>query len=478
MSAIDEDPYTMTTRSRVIRTGYKPQQSYIYYDQNANPGQTPHFGEDVGPEMCELQITESEGHPFWSDLKTWKGIKPDEGGDFVTTRWTPIVNRSVHFRHCDDWGSNLWEASAPFIPSIWDHYGTAFDGWGYFTKDSEQGPYVNKYPAMSSSDDELIAYGTTAIAKTRPDVSPAQAMQFLVELRRDGIPFHTLLSKDRLSEILHIFEKKGESVAKHSVKEASDLFLEDEFGLKPFLSDLESFKRVQSHGINVLDNLYANSGKSIRRRFSFPNEKVSTTQGVGAEGDIGRAFGFNHYPFLSNHLYFRDENGRSVNFPPYNTFYDVNTHRKTWFSGAYLIHMPTDLEPVSRLRAAADHLRWDYGLDLNISTLWNLAPWTWLLDWQFNLGDLITNVSKWQDDAVVLQYGYIMQETITRYIVSHRSGSNFYYESVPDSSFPAMGVKVHKKRRLRATPYGFGVAYGSISSIQKAILAAIGITRF
>jgi len=397
------------------------------------------------------------------------------GGDFSTTRWSPFVDKTIYFSSLRDGLNRLWQAQGPVIPSTLDSYGSSSEGWGYLTKDTvNTGAYASKFPALSNTDNELIAMGTTAIARTRPDVSPASVTQFLVELKRDGIPFRKSLSREELKRLLREFNKKGAS--KTTGKSSSNFFLENQFGLQPFIGDLTSFVHVQKKGIDTLDNLIRNSGKIIRRRYKFPDENMTTTKGGRT---VGQPFSFTKTRPLLGPRYFIAE--ESNNKPSYNTFWDVQTSRKTWFSGAYQIYMPNDMEPVSRLRSIADHLRWDYGLDLNFDTLWNLAPWSWLLDWEVNMGDLITNLSRWSQDAVVLQYGYVMQETKSRYIVSPIPNNYFQNQlkdTAPNEFLPAMGVTVHKKRRIRATPYGFGKAYGSLSVNQKAILAAIGITRF
>jgi len=476
MSRIDENAFRTKTRQRLIGTGYKPEVLGIAYSGLHSTAPVPWGG--TGAEMCDLQVTVSEGHPFWSEFKAAnKGfIKPDLGGDFLTTRWSPQVDKTVYFGSFEDSAHRLWQCEGPVIPSDRDSYGTASEGWGYLTRNTTNlGAYMSKFPAICNTDNELLAYGTTAIARTRPDVSPASVTQFLVELKRDGIPFKRKLSKEELKRLLRKFNEKG--VAKHTSKEASDFFLENQFGLKPFIGDLTSFVKVLHSGNSTLDNLIANSGKTIRRRYSFPDENFSTTKGGRT---TGRLFGFSHLPdFASTDgQWFVLMDGRPN--PLYSHSWDVKTTRKTWFSGSYQIYMPKDMEPVSRLHSIADHLRWDYGVDLNFDTLWNLAPWSWLLDWELNMGDLITNLSRWSQDAVVLRYGYVMQETKTSYIVAPQTA--FRDEPAvsvkPGRLLGSMGVNVHRKRRIRATPYGFGKTFGSLTGNQKSILAAIGITRF
>lgn len=457
MTRIDENPYKKTVRRRTIPTGFRPFGVGVRYDGNFK---NPIKYTNTGPELCEAQVTESEGHPYWSDIKDLSGHKPDMGGDFVTTRWTPEVDRTIRSASYVDFSTTppyrLWQHAGHRIENISTYMNGAGASWGYITNSVNFTDLQTRFPALSESDSTLLARGTTAIARTRPDVSPVSLTQFLVELKRDGLPFIAKLNKAEFERILNAFESRG---VKNPSKKASDYFLENQFGLKPFISDLTDFSRMAKSGISTLDNLQKNSGKLIRRRYSFPHEQFSSVTSLGSANP---AFGFN--PLGSTYV---------VGYSQGNTA--VETSRKTWFSGAYRIYMPTDQEPVSRLKALADKLRWDYGLDLDFATLWNLAPWSWLLDWNVNLGDVITNVAKFQSDAVVLHYGYVMQETVTTY-TTHPRG--FIKEALPVGNLGFVTLKVTKKRRLRATPYGFGKTFGSLSGTQKAILAAIGITRF
>lgn len=460
MARIDENPFRKVTRSRIIKTGWRPFSVGKYYVGLSTVG-TPFSYE--GPELCEAQITESEGHPFWSELQDQKGLKPDMGGDFKTTRITPMPDKTIYSSYYADATSNhrLWQASGNIIPNTKDEYRIATRGWGWITPTTNIGNLLLDFPAKANTDNELLALGTTAIARTRPDVSPASVTQFAVELKREGIPFAKKLSIEEFRRILNVFEKKG--VKKGSDK-AADYFLENQFGLAPMVRDLMAFSRVASGGLSTLENLLANNGKLIRRRYRFPHETFSSESGQTSP------LSFN--PFTvggGNQLEQYYDGG-------WRGYTQARTSRKTWFSGAYQIHMPTDKEPMSRLHEAVNKLRWDYGLEMDFSTMWNLAPWSWLIDWQTNLGDVIQNISKMSDESVVLHYGYVMQETVTTYTTE---GSGVFNKNTePNRGLPAFALKVHQKRRLRATPYGFGLSFGSLSTNQKAILAALGITRF
>jgi hypothetical protein len=113
------------------------------------------------------------------------------------------------------------------------------------------------------------------------------------------------------------------------------------------------------------------------------------------------------------------------------------------------------------------------GLDLTPSTLWNLAPWTWAVDWFSNAGDVISNMSDWQDDGLVLRYGYMMEHSRATYAYTFEGPTGLNGSLRPQ---PVVYVS-ESKRRVKATPFGFGLTWGGLTPIQLAIAAALGISK-
>jgi len=77
-------------------------------------------------------------------------------------------------------------------------------------------------------------------------------------------------------------------------------------------------------------------------------------------------------------------------------------------------------------------------------------------------------------DGLVMKYGYIMEHTLVRdtYYFWGPTG----YKSRNVHPMPITFVTETKVRR-RATPYGFGLTFGGFTTLQKSILAALGISR-
>jgi hypothetical protein len=111
----------------------------------------------------------------------------------------------------------------------------------------------------------------------------------------------------------------------------------------------------------------------------------------------------------------------------------------------------------------------------NPETFYNLTPWSWLVDWKLNVGDVLKNITYLGKDGLVMRYGYIM-EKIVRVETDTLSGLVSNTSSAPYPTIVQRYTTV-SKRRIRATPYGFGLNPASFSKKQWAILAALGISK-
>lgn len=220
--------------------------------------------------------------------------------------------------------------------------------------------------------------------------------------------------------------------------------------------------------------MYRDSGLNnvVRRRYHFPTEETGPSSALESP-----LYGGNVAPF-------RCDGGQldvwMLGAGPsptgYRTF--ANTTTKKWFSGAYSYVMPNP--PLNNFMDKLD--KWDaeanklFGTRLTPEVVWNLAPWTWATDWFANTGDMMTNLSAFSNDGLVLRYGYIMQSHDTRSTstwqgyVNHPSGGARYVQT--QESFGSVS-----KTRLAALPYGFGTTFADLSARQVAIAGAIGISR-
>jgi hypothetical protein len=125
-----------------------------------------------------------------------------------------------------------------------------------------------------------------------------------------------------------------------------------------------------------------------------------------------------------------------------------------------------------------------FGVNPTPSVLWEVIPWSWLIDWFTNLGDVISNAS---ENAVENEIS--MNATESRTIkIRDTFVSHFSYPEWPKYSEhfgpfegadnqAALVIESKSIRRIQSTPYGFGVTFDQLSLRQQAILVALGISR-
>jgi hypothetical protein len=142
-----------------------------------------------------------------------------------------------------------------------------------------------------------------------------------------------------------------------------------------------------------------------------------------------------------------------------------------WFSGKFKYYIP-GLGTSKWVRAK--YLAKQFGLRLNPSVVWNLTPWSWLIDWFSNAGSVISNL---QDDVenLVAKYAYVMAESTMDYFLWSRAKLAMVTPSQIENTWH---YQVKRKSRRTASRYGFNVSSGDLSARQWSILAALKLTLF
>jgi len=161
------------------------------------------------------------------------------------------------------------------------------------------------------------------------------------------------------------------------------------------------------------------------------------------------------------------------------TFDTVRT--ESWFSGAYTYLLADGHSYVGKLEKYDQLANRLLGTRMNADTMYQITPWSWLLDWFADAGSFLSNVSALSDDSLVMKYGYVMhQVTASReYSVLGQSAVGGD-PSVFTTGFPVRAVMHYRlttKERRRATPYGFGVHLEDLSPRRWAVLTALGLTH-
>jgi len=271
----------------------------------------------------------------------------------------------------------------------------------------------------------------------------------LIELRREGLP-----------KLAGAATWKARTADAHR-RAASGEYLNFEFGYKPLANEVATAAAIMVDADRLITQYMRDAGKQVRRRYAFP-PIVSVQETVIDSSSTAALMG------PSNSLLYATQTGQG------RVIRRRETTRRVWFSGAFTYHLPIDPITMGIVSGRKRSLSKLLGLDLDPNTLWGATPWSWAVDWVTNTGDLISNLQSWTRDGMVLRYGYVMEHTIVRddWIFVGRTGLADVNVRPPVISFVA-----ETKLRRKATPFGFGLSYGSFSNRQKAIIAALGLSQ-
>lgn len=121
------------------------------------------------------------------------------------------------------------------------------------------------------------------------------------------------------------------------------------------------------------------------------------------------------------------------------------------------------------------------GFVTSLAEVWELVPYSWLIDWVSNIGASIHNANVYSPTTgkYTLDYAYVSTHSTRSVMHSVRSATMNNKSS--DDTFvferAASFFSSVTKSRDRATPFGFGTQLGSLSTSQFAILVALGLAK-
>lgn len=358
----------------------------------------------------ENQTMLDEVHPWWTYHEGKLQGKFNIGGSMTSTRRRishhdlPVKAESATL------SGNTFKLTGPRVPEQF-----------------YQATGISNYLAAPSvpTDNQLNAWGTRGVNRTIPTSPAWNLAQFMGELH-EGLP------KIPLKNLLRDKSTKG----------LGGEYLNYQFGISPFINDFDQLKSAIIKSDDLERQLIAGSGKLLSRRVSLVNEMTTseskTTQGL-----------YPQIPWVSP-----SKNQIQVTKT-------VHSFTNVWFSGTYSYLYKPSANPVKN---QLDRLRHVYGIDPSISTAWELMPYSWLIDWQTNVGEVLENVSLFAKDGLAMRWGYVMCHQIE--LVT--------YSFAP---YGSISLLTENKIRRPGNPFGFASTYDGYTNRQKAILAALGMVK-
>jgi hypothetical protein len=291
--------------------------------------------------------------------------------------------------------------------------------------------YNNIFPSISTSlgtsRHGLEALGSTAVAKSIPDVPRFSLFRFVGELKAGlpKVPLKTLMKEKQLSAI-------------------GDEYLNLQFGIVPTISDIQRF-------IETLQN------PKLR---SVVEQSLTNEHRVRKVVDKGTTF--------TSRALTSGEMASSSGLTGQSGTLSVTTEYRVWSSITFIDYQVNEM---NRLLNDLDEKLGGLGAVPTAIDLWNLVPWSWFVDWFTNFNHVITNLSYLGRDGLAIRRGYLMAHYTTREVHQKKG-------LLLGQPFLTTGeILTERKYRVRASPFGFGYTWKDFDPFQLSILGALGVSR-
>jgi hypothetical protein len=305
-----------------------------------------------------------------------------------------------------------------------------------------------------------------------PFRSKASVLSSLLELARGDVP--GVLTN--LRKHFTLIQRMKASGIKDASKALGSEYLNNVFGWSPILRDINDSVKV----LLTLDQMLFpedDTRRSVQRTISTRGAVLENTsvalsvnspfKGTDTPGPSSQFY--NSYSW-SNNLAPSDLN---LSWTGTGTRSVLET-LSVWTTARFATNARPSIANNSHLDRAIDLL----GLELTPEVIWELTPWSWLIDWFSNMGTVIGNLSTLGLSNTILNYAYSTARLVTDGSVWCKpnlapSGNRV----VSYSGNFVTNTRLEAKARMAASPFGFDVTLGALNAGQWAILTALGLAR-
>lgn len=277
--------------------------------------------------------------------------------------------------------------------------------------------------------------------------------QTIAELRE----FKSLL-KGAYSSLTKLFRKR---TAYEVYSDISQGYLSWEFAIKPLIEDMLSLSKRHAWLEKRVKHIRRMNGKTRFCSRELRNEE-DTWDWAGTTNSQCWT------PVLSAYKYLLND---GADMPRSES---VTRTRKVWIEGRFGFFYPVSKIVKWKERGMLDQ---EFGINLSavglLRTLYQVTPWTWLIDWATSTGDILANMVAIHNYGAYSKYAYVMAtETWTFESSQTLTAYNSSFEHEVLGKFEQVF-----KHRLAASPFGFGVDMSGLSPWQISILVALGLSR-
>ncbi len=416
-------------------------------------------------------LTKDYGHDFGVyHSKTYSGQgsvshRPWRGGDL--RKWVnPVPSTSPRLFHN---GGVIYDAIGYEIPD----YGRFFLDRGatlptdttHVTNPSTLVPYgldqrgeSTRLINVANPFENQASFAVTALELLRGDVP-----RVLGNLRKHYIEIQAL--KTRFRDIRQATKYLGEQS------------LNVQFGWAPIIRDVADGLKVL---LSVDRALFPSDSTRRRRDAMLYSAGHTTRRGVEWATTPHLSQRYGGFPSQQTSLLF---NSRSATGENRRVLLDTDIAIQGAADIRLTAKFRTGLSPTAISNGYVDRGLDLLGLKITPEVLWDLTPWTWLIDWFSNIGTIVSNVSTLGADNARLNYAYSTlryRETVS--FNSFRPPLTNDDSSKPEGYMSWDGditfvQKNDMKVRLAASPFGFSVSTPDLSIGQWGILSSLGLAR-
>jgi hypothetical protein len=311
--------------------------------------------------------------------------------------------------------------------------------------------------------------GAEAWSKMRPDQPDFSLATSLYELREVprmlNIRTAELLAKVRGARAMErAAARKERRSVRPLYRKAGEWHLALQFGWVPLLSDIVNFSQAFDNKHKRLDQLIRDESRPVyrRRNISSPPDSRAEWKYTSSKPYIS-ALG----PVHVTQCYKYGQKGTQG-------WTDERT-TKTWAVGQFRYLLP----PGPRTDGwKAYMLRQIMGSRVTPSVVYNLIPYSWLVDYFTDLGKFVDAVSPGLAEVLTCDYAYVMRRVLIR---RHYYASEVYVANKANTAHKRahshLFILDDVRMRVKATPFGFGLKESDLSLKQASLLGALGLSR-
>jgi len=336
------------------------------------------------------------------------------------------------------------------------------DPIGFFSSHGGTSWNSSNYQGLTLS--QLNAAATDAIGIMNPFRRQGGIFADLIELLRGDVPRIVL----DLTKHMRTIQRMKASGIKSAGQAIGSDYLNAVFGWAPIIRDIIAAIEV----LTTIDKLIFPSDstrRTFKRTVSSGAASLVTSANLGLFGILNPGFGINAQSADMTRTSGIVNNG----FWSASDTAGVSYTESVYTTARFATGATPNAANNGHLDRAIDLL----GLEITPDMVWELLPWSWLIDWFTNVGTIIQSMSTLGLSNTILNYAYATYRRETLHTVKVDPRTVAGTGSILFTGGDSFAVITDQKVRIAASPFGFGIAGDSLTVSQLAILTALGLAR-